>query len=43
MQHDSGRGPRLQWTDDWDKADFLIAPAHMNCDRERDGMVIATV
>jgi hypothetical protein len=36
-------GPRLQWTDDWDKADFYIAPTHMNCDRELNGKVIATV
>ncbi len=36
-------GPRLKWTDDWDKADFFIAPTHMNCDRELDGKVIATI
>jgi hypothetical protein len=36
-------GPRLQWTDDWDKADFFIAPTHMNCDRALDGKVIITI
>jgi Dolichyl-phosphate-mannose-protein mannosyltransferase len=36
-------GPRLQWTDDWNKADFFIAPTHMNCDRELNGKVIATI
>lgn len=34
---------RLQWTDDWDHADFFIAPTHMNCDRALDGRVVATV
>jgi hypothetical protein len=36
-------GQRLQWVDDWDKADFFIAPTHMNCDRALDGKVIATI
>ena len=35
-------GPRLQWIEDWKKADFFIAPTHMNCDRALDGKVIAT-
>lgn len=35
--------PRLQWTDDWKKAEFFIAPTHMNCDRALDGHVIATI
>jgi hypothetical protein len=34
---------RLQWTDDWNKADFFIAPTHMNCDRALGGKVIATI
>jgi hypothetical protein len=34
---------RLQWTDDWKKADFFIAPTHMNCDRALDGKVITTI
>ncbi len=33
----------LQWTQDWDKADFFIAPTHMNCDRALNGEVIATI
>ncbi len=35
--------PRLQWTEDWTKAEFYIAPTHMNCDRALDGKVIATI
>ena len=35
--------PRLQWTGDWTKAEFFIAPTHMNCDRVLDGAVIATI
>lgn len=34
---------RLQWTDDWKKAEFFIAPTHMNCDRALDGKVISTI
>jgi len=33
----------LRWTSDWSKADFFIAPTHMNCDRALDGAVIATI
>jgi len=36
-------GSRLQWIDDWKKAEFFIAPTHMNCDRALDGKVIATI
>ncbi len=36
-------GPHLQWTDDWKKADFFIAPTHMNCDRALAGKVIVTI
>jgi hypothetical protein len=36
-------GPRLQWIDDWNKADFFIAPTHMNCDRALNGKVIARI
>lgn len=35
--------PRLQWTPDWKRADFFIAPTHMNCDQALEGKVIATV
>lgn len=34
---------RLQWTADWKKADFFIAPTHMNCDAALDGDVIASI
>jgi Dolichyl-phosphate-mannose-protein mannosyltransferase len=36
-------GPRLQWVEDWNKAEFFIAPTHMNCDRALDGKVIARI
>jgi hypothetical protein len=31
---------RLQWTPDWDHADFFIAPSQMNCDQVLRGRVI---
>jgi Dolichyl-phosphate-mannose-protein mannosyltransferase len=34
---------RLQWTENWNKAEFFIAPTHMNCDRALNGKVIATI
>lgn len=34
---------RLQWTEDWNKAEFFIAPTHMNCDRALGGVTIATI
>jgi len=34
---------RLEWTRDWARADFFIAPTHMNCDRAVDGRVVATI
>ena len=34
---------RLEWTRDWGRADFFIAPTQMNCDRAADGRVVATV
>jgi hypothetical protein len=34
---------RLEWTRDWDHADFFIAPTHMNCDRALNGRIISTV
>jgi hypothetical protein len=34
---------RLQWTEDWSKADFFIAPTHMNCDRALNGAVVTTI
>jgi hypothetical protein len=34
---------RLQWTEDWNKAEFFIAPTHMNCDRALNGTVISNI
>jgi len=34
---------RLRWTDDWDHADFFIAPSHGNCDKLLKGWTIATI
>jgi hypothetical protein len=34
---------RLEWTRDGRRADFFIAPTHMNCDRALSGRVIATI
>jgi hypothetical protein len=34
---------RLQWTPDWTKADFFIAPTHLDCDGAANGTVIATI
>lgn len=34
---------RLQWTDDWDRAEFFIAPTHMNCDRALTGRIISGI
>jgi hypothetical protein len=34
---------RLQWTPDWDHADFFIAPTHMNCDQVLRGRVVSSI
>jgi hypothetical protein len=34
---------RLQWTDDWDRAEFFIAPTHMDCDRALTGRIISHI
>jgi uncharacterized protein (UPF0248 family) len=34
---------RLQWTPDWDHADFFIAPTHMNCDQVLRGKVVSVI
>jgi hypothetical protein len=34
---------RLQWTPDWDHADFFIAPTHMNCDEVLRGKVVNVI
>jgi hypothetical protein len=41
FEHEAG--PRLRWTQDWERADFYIAPTHMKCDSVLDGKVIATI
>ena len=37
--------PQLHWDfrSEWDEFEFFIAPTHMNCDRDLDGTVVATV
>lgn len=34
---------RFQWVEDWRRADFFIAPMHMNCDKALDGRVVITI
>jgi hypothetical protein len=34
---------RLEWTRDTRRAEFFIAPTHMNCDRALDGQVVANI
>jgi hypothetical protein len=34
---------RLKLIDEWDDAEFFIAPTHMNCDRALNGQTIATI
>ena len=43
FENEAHDDPSLQWVDDWSKADFFIAPTHMNCDRALDGRVIASI
>jgi hypothetical protein len=35
--------PHLHWAEVWETADFFIAPTHMNCDRDSQGKIVATV
>ena len=37
--------PQLHWDfrSEWDQSEFFIAPTHMNCDRDLDGDIVATV
>jgi len=35
--------PRLQWTPDWTKAEFFIAPTHLDCDGAANGKVVAEI
>jgi hypothetical protein len=41
FEHEADR--RLQWTPDWDHADFFIAPSHMNCDQVLRGKIVGTI
>lgn len=41
FEHEADR--RLQWTPDWDHADFFIAPTHMNCDQVLRGKIVSTI
>lgn len=34
---------RLQFTPDWSRADFFIAPTHMNCDRVLRGKIVKLI
>lgn len=34
---------RLEWVKDWSKAEFFIAPTHMNCDRVLSGREISKI
>jgi Dolichyl-phosphate-mannose-protein mannosyltransferase len=34
---------RLQYTPDWSRADFFIAPTHMNCDRVLEGKTVDVI
>ena len=33
----------LQWSTNWDRADFYIAPTHMGCDRVLNGNIVVTI
>jgi len=37
------RSEFFEWVQDWQQAEFFIAPTHMNCDRALDGKVIASI
>jgi hypothetical protein len=43
LQFEKEADARLEWTRDFRRADFFVAPTHMNCDRALNGRVIATV
>jgi hypothetical protein len=34
---------RLQWTPDWKRSDFFIAPTHMNCDQVLRGRTVKSI
>lgn len=35
--------PNLRWAQDWETADFFIAPTHMNCDQDINAKVAVTI
>ena len=41
FEHEADR--RLQWSPDWDHADFFIAPTHMNCDQVLRGKIVNVI
>ncbi len=43
FEKETKENPRLLWAEDWDEADFFIAPTQMDCDRSLLGETIATI
>jgi len=43
FENETKENPRLLWAEDWDEADFFIAPTQMNCDHSLPGETIATI
>lgn len=43
LPFDKTKAVDMHLTDDWDKADFFIAPTHMHCDAVMNGPVIARI
>lgn len=43
FENEIKQNPRLLWVDDWDEADFFIAPTQMNCDYALPGETIVTI
>jgi hypothetical protein len=43
FENKTRENPRLLWAEDWDEADFFIAPTQMNCDHSLPGETIATI
>lgn len=41
FEHEADR--LLEWTPDWKRADFFIAPTHMNCDRVLKGRAVGSI
>ncbi len=43
FENEVGADKRLHFTRDWSRADFFIAPTHMNCDRVLRGKTVAVI